>query len=261
MQNIGIIPARFHSTRFPGKALADLLGKPMVVRIWERASQAGCLDRVIIATDDRRIKDAAENYGAQVVMTSSEAPSGTDRIAEVAAGLDAEFITNIQGDEPFITSDMIESAAEALTRADDCEISTLKTALRSEMELYDPNVVKVITDHQNRALYFSRYPLPFHEKRNGASGAAGKEPPEAVTPERFFKHIGLYCYRKGFLQKFARMEPGFLEKTEKLEQLRVLENGYRITVAKTNQESFGVDTPEDLEKVIRLLKKRGAKER
>jgi len=261
MQNIGIIPARFRSTRFPGKALADLLGKPMVVRIWERASQAGCLDRVIIATDDRRIKDAAENYGAQVVMTSSEALSGTDRIAEAAADLDVEFITNIQGDEPFITSDMIESAAEALTRADDCEMSTLKTALRSEMELCDPNVVKVITDHQNRALYFSRFPLPFREKRKVDSVDAGKEPPEAVSLAGDFKHIGLYCYRKRFLQKFASMEPGFLEKTEKLEQLRVLENGYRIAVALTKQESFGVDTPEDLKKVISLLKERDTKER
>jgi 3-deoxy-manno-octulosonate cytidylyltransferase (CMP-KDO synthetase) len=156
---------------------------------------------------------------------------------------------------------MIETAAEALSRSDDCEMSTLKTALRSELELHDPNIVKVITDHQNRALYFSRQPLPFRPEPCGASGDAGKKAGGDPSLKGYFKHIGLYCYRKRFLQKFAGMKQGFLEKTEKLEQLRVLENGYRIVVALTKQESHGVDTPEDLEKVIGLLKATDAKEK
>jgi 3-deoxy-manno-octulosonate cytidylyltransferase (CMP-KDO synthetase) len=260
MQNVGIIPARFHSTRFPGKALADLLGKPMIVHIWERAIQAECLDRVIIATDDPRIREAAEIHGAPVVMTSPEAPSGTDRIAEAAADLDAAFITNIQGDEPLITADMIEAAAGALAQAEDCQMSTLRAALRDEAELYDPNVVKVITDRRDRALYFSRLPLPYSEKMNGFPRAGQKAPAGPFSLDGYFKHVGLYCYRKSFLLAFAGLRAGFLEETEKLEQLRVLENGYRIAVAFTNQDPVGVDTPEDLNKVIALLKEREAKE-
>jgi len=260
MQNVGIIPARYHATRFPGKPLADILGRPMVVHIWDRARKAPCLDRVFIATDDPRIKEAAERHGAPVVMTSPEAVSGTDRIAEAAAHLEAEMITNIQGDEPLITSAMIEATAEALLQADDCRMSTLKTALRHRDELLDPNIVKVITDCRNRAIYFSRLPLPFSGNLNGASRMDLIYSDKAISLEGFFKHIGLYCYRKKFLMAFTGMKRGFLEQAEKLEQLRALENGYQISVAVTKQDSIGVDTPADLKKVIDILKRRDAKE-
>ena len=256
MINIGMIPARFHSTRFPGKPLADLLGKPLIIHTWERASQAACLDAIFIATDDVRIKNVAEQYGARVIMTSPEALSGTDRIAEAAGQLAADFITNIQGDEPLITPGMIENVAKALEKADDCETATLKTALRSEEELLDPHTVKVVTDHRNRALYFSRLPIPFSPDFSFDAGAHPAPGERKRSLEGYYKHIGIYCYRKNFLMRFTRMKPTFLEQTERLEQLRILENGYPIAVAETHGQSVGVDTPGDLEKLIALLHER-----
>jgi len=234
-----VIPARYSSTRLPGKPLADIAGKPMIQRVYEQAVLAKCSARVIVATDHSLVYDAVEGFGGEVLMTSPDHSTGTDRLAEVAEKiLDADLIINVQGDEPMIQPEVIDQLAEAFNHNSDLQMATLMTEM-DKSEYYTPSAVKVITDLQGYALYFSRSLIPF---------------PRAELGLPVYKHIGIYAYRRDFLLKYAKMTPTPLEKTESLEQLRALEHGYRIKVLKTDFKSVGVDTMEDLEKVNLLLK-------
>jgi 3-deoxy-manno-octulosonate cytidylyltransferase (CMP-KDO synthetase) len=251
MKITAIIPARYASTRFEGKALADIMGKPMVQHVYERTTRASLVSEVIVATDDERIFAAVRGFGGRVEMTGKGHETGTDRLAEVAARLDSDIIVNVQGDEPLIAPAMIDEAIRPL--ADDAAIpmSTLKTRIRTLHDFLSPNVVKVVTDCEGNALYFSRSPLPnFRDKWNDL-----KDEKFASGRLLCYKHVGLYVYRRDFLLQYARMSPTYLELAEKLEQLRVLENDYRIRVVETEFESVGVDTPADLEMVVEKLKK------
>lgn len=241
MDITAIIPARYASTRLPGKPLLDISGKPMVQHVYERAKKAELVNRVMVATDDRRIFDAVEGFGGRAVMTSESHKSGTDRLAEVAKGLDSDIIVNIQGDEPLIEPGMIDEAIRPLMEDDSIVMGSLKAEIRDETELNNPNVVKVVVDRNDFALYFSRYPIPYIRDDSPLSLLTGR-----------FKHIGLYVYRREFLLEYAGMPQTPLEEAEKLEQLRALENGYRIKVPTTRYQSIGVDTEEDLERVRRL---------
>jgi 3-deoxy-manno-octulosonate cytidylyltransferase (CMP-KDO synthetase) len=244
MKITAVIPARYASTRFPGKALAEIYGKPMIQHVYERTARAKLVSRTIVATDDQRIADAVHRAGGEVVMTSLHHETGTDRLAEVAASLDSDIIVNVQGDEPLICPDMIDAAIAPFLEESDLQMGTLKTRIKSLHDFLSPNVVKVVTDSLCNALYFSRSPLPFFRDKwkdlKDESFCCGKL--------LCHKHIGLYVYRRDFLLKFASMTPTFLEKSEKLEQLRALENGVRIRVVETEFESIGVDTPDDLVK-------------
>jgi 3-deoxy-manno-octulosonate cytidylyltransferase (CMP-KDO synthetase) len=235
---LGVIPARFASSRFPGKPLALIAGKPMLQHVFERASQARYLSRLVIATDDERIRDAARLFDAPVLMTRSDHASGTDRAAEVASADKAEVIVNIQGDEPLIDPAAIDAATLALLEDSELPMATLKKRIEDPTDLTNPNVVKVVTDHFQNAIYFSRSPIPHVRQGSGAG---------------HFKHIGLYVYRRDFLLQYSDLPVGPLEQAERLEQLRALENGYRIRVAETEYDSLGVDTPEDLERVSYLF--------
>ncbi len=237
---VAIIPARYESTRLPGKPLADINGQPMIRRVYERAARADGVGRVLVATDDARIRAAVEAFGGDVVMTSPQHRTGTDRIAEVAATVDAEVIVNVQGDLPLLDPTMVAAAVAPVCADAGLPMATVKTAIRSTEELRNPNVVKVVTDRDGFALYFSRSPLPYW--RDGATG------------EVFgFKHIGLYVYRRDFLLTFARLAPTPLERAEQLEQLRALEWGFRIRVVEVASASVEVDTAQDLERARALL--------
>ena len=255
MKITAIIPARYASTRFEGKALADIKGKPMVRHVYERTALAQLVSEVIVATDDERIAAAVRAFGGRVVMTSRDHETGTDRLAEVAARLDSEIVVNVQGDEPLIEPAMIDEAIRPLVEDPAIVMGTLKSRIRNLHDFLSPNVVKVVTDRNGFALYFSRSPLPnFRDKWNDLKD-------EAFNSGKLLchKHVGLYVYRREFLLQYARMAPTQLELSEKLEQLRVLENGYRIKVVETAYESIGVDTPGDLEKVLEHLKKVGTR--
>ena len=241
-----IIPARYASTRFPGKPLADLCGKPMIRWVYERSARCKLVDRVIVATDDARIARAVENFGGRVAMTRADHATGTDRLAEVAASLEDELIVNVQGDEPLIAPAMIEAAVAPLLADASIPMGTLKTPLTSLEEYRNPNVVKVVTDLQGFALYFSRAPIPF--PRDFAEHLEARWSELATA-----KHVGLYVYRRDFLLRYPQLPPTPLESQECLEQLRALEHGYRIHVAATGLTGQGVDTPEDLEKVRRTI--------
>ncbi len=236
---LGVIPARFGSSRYPGKALAALAGKPMIQHVYERASQARYLSQLIIATDDERIAGAARRFGAPVRMTRPDHPSGTDRVAEAASADTAELVVNIQGDEPLIDPGAIDAAVLGLLDEPEMPMGTLKKRIEDPDELANPNVVKVVTDRFGNALYFSRSRIPYI--REGA---------EQCT---HYKHVGLYVYRREFLLSYSQLPVGPLEQAEKLEQLRALENGYKIRVVETEYESLGVDTPADLDRVAQLL--------
>ena len=235
---LGVIPARFASTRFPGKVLSLISSKPMLQHVYERASQARYLTSTIIATDDERILRAARRFGASVRLTRADHLSGTDRVAEIASAENAEIIVNIQGDEPLIDPAAIDAAILPLVHEPDIVMATLKKRIEDPREIQDPNVVKVVTDRDGDAIYFSRHPIPF--ARDGA-------------PVDHYKHTGLYVYRRDFLLQYSLLPVGPLEQAEKLEQLRALENGFRIRVVETEYESLGVDTPEDLDRVSRLF--------
>ena len=243
MKVLGVIPARYSSTRFEGKVLADIGGKPMLQHVWERAQQALVLDEVIIACDDTRVEEAARAFGAQVVRTSKGHASGTDRIIEVVNPLEVRIIIDIQGDEPLINPLMIDTLAQAMLDNDKVSMATLMKKIERPEEIEDPHVVKVVVDKNNFALYFSRAAIPFRAHSS------------EVAEPAYYKHIGLYGYTKDFLFTFKNIPPSSLEKIEKLEQLRVLEGGYRIKVLETKFDTVGVDTPEDLEKVKEILKK------
>ena len=240
MKVLGVIPARYASTRFEGKALADLLGKPMIQHVYERASKARTLDGLTVATDDQRIFDAVKAFGGEAVMTAQH-PTGTNRVAEVAERSDAEILVNVQGDEPVIEPAMIDEVVEPLLEDSDVDLGTLMHRISSEAEYLNPNVVKVIVDQAGFAMYFSRASIP-HIKPHGW---------RADVPA--YRHVGLYVYRRHALMDFVQKPPAPFETLEGLEQLRFLENGYRMKVVETNYSSIGVDTPEDLENVKKLM--------
>ncbi len=240
MKVLGVIPARYASTRFPGKALADLLGKPMIQYVYERAKKAKTINTLVVATDDQRIFDSVRDFGGEVAMTAQH-PTGTDRIAEIAGRFDAEILVNVQGDEPLIEPAMIDEAVHPLLEDNNVDLSTLVHRISSEEEHLNPNVVKVVLDKKGFAMYFSRSPIPYIK-----SGAWQLEIP-------IYRHVGLYVYRRHALLSFAQMPPAAFESIEGLEQLRFLENGFRMKVIETKYKSIGVDTPEDLEKVRRII--------
>lgn len=242
MKSIGVIPARWASTRFPGKVLAEFGGKPMLQHVWERVRQSRELSDVLIACDDEKVLNAARNFGAKAVMTSPEHPSGTDRIAEAVVSLDVDIVVNIQADEPMIQPRMIDGLVTALKDDKQTHVATLILSVKNTGDLDNPNVVKVVVDRNGKALYFSRSRIPFD--RDGHSGAEG-----------YYKHIGIYAYRKDFLMAFDSLPASRLEKLEKLEQLRILEAGYDIQAVLTEFETIGVDTEDDWKKVKAILER------
>jgi 3-deoxy-manno-octulosonate cytidylyltransferase (CMP-KDO synthetase) len=236
-----VIPARYASTRFPGKPLAVVQGKSMIQRVYEQACKAAMPDKVAIATDDERIYVHALSFGAPVFMTDPELPSGTDRCAAVVTHFPhASFIINVQGDEPYVQPEQIDLLASVITKQPENGIATLAKRISDPEQLFNPNVVKVVMSLHHDALYFSRHPVPFI-RDTGTDSWLGKQ--------AFFKHIGLYAFKKEVLLELSRLTPTSLEKAESLEQLRWLENGYRIAVGITDIETTGIDTPADLEKI------------
>jgi 3-deoxy-manno-octulosonate cytidylyltransferase (CMP-KDO synthetase) len=233
-----IIPARMASTRFPGKPLVKICGKPMVQWVYERAINSVIVSDVIVATCDTEIVDAVKAFGGKAVMTSNTHTSGTDRIAEVVEYIDADLIVNVQGDEPLMESLNIELVVKALDADPQASMSSLMFSI-SEIEAQDPNLVKVVVNRLNRAMYFSRSPLPYQRK------------PLSEIP--VFGHAGIYAYRKHFLSTFSKLASTPLEQSESLEQLRALEHGYIIAMSQTQTRPFGVDTPEDMQQVCRIL--------
>ncbi len=246
MRTTVIIPARYASTRFPGKPLAEICGKPMIQWVYERSSLCTSVDRVIVATDDERIADAVCRFGGEVAMTRADHPTGTDRLAEVAESLETDLVVNVQGDEPLIEPAMIDAAVQPLLTDNSIPMGTLQAPLGSLEEYLNPNVVKVVTDQHDFALYFSRAPIPY--PRDHAAQLEVCWPTLPVA-----KHVGLYVYRRDFLLHYQSLVETPLEQSEKLEQLRVLEHGYKIKVAETPMTVQGVDTPEDLQRVQAIL--------
>ncbi|OQB09432.1 MAG: 3-deoxy-manno-octulosonate cytidylyltransferase [Candidatus Omnitrophica bacterium ADurb.Bin205] len=243
MDVIGVIPARYSSTRFHGKVLADIMGKPMIQHVWERVKQARMLDDIIVACDHEEVAEVALGFGAKVVMTSKSHVCGTDRIAEVINPLDVKIVVNIQADEPLIHPTMIDSLARALLEDNSVSMATIMKRIVDPALINDSNVVKVVTDKNNFALYFSRSVIPY-----AAANSDVKDP-------QYFKHIGLYGYTKDFLFIYKNLPVSDLERSEKLEQLRVLEEGFKIKVIETMFDTIGIDTPDDLLKVEEYLKK------
>ena len=242
MKVLCVIPARYASTRLPGKPLKDIAGKPMVCRVYDRASQAKLVSRTLVATDDERILQAVREHGGEAMMTRADHPTGTDRLAEVAASFpDVDLIINVQGDEPLIEPSLIDELASVFETDPDLRMATVKTEIKDEEEQHNPNNVKVVTDQNGYALYFSRSLLPY--------------PRHEGCP--VYKHIGIYAYQRDFLLAYAKMHSTPLEEAESLEQLRALENGYRIKVVETRAKFVGVDTAEDLAKVNAIYKNMG----
>lgn len=237
---VGIIPARFASTRLMGKPLADIGGKPMIQHTWQSAKKSKLLDKVVIAVDDEKLFKVAKDFGAEVYMTPQNVASGSDRIAIVTEQLeDAAIVVNIQGDEPFIKGKMIDEAIEPLLFDRKVSVSTLAKRIISVEEMKSPSVVKVVFDYNNFAMYFSRSPIPFvREARTNL---------QRVENAEIYKHIGLYVYRKEALMKFTSLKQTDLEQIEKLEQLRFLEHGFKMKIVVTENDSLSVDTPKDLE--------------
>jgi len=230
---IAVIPARLRSTRLPGKALAEIAGVPMIVRVWEQTRKASLLHRVLVATDDEGIADTVRTAGGDVEMTASSHPSGTDRIAEVARRIPADVYINVQGDQPFVAPEDIDAIVKQMTAEPAISMATLSAPIVDVDEWRNPNKVKIVCDDRGRALYFSRSPIPFLRDRSGV-------PPGAL------RHVAVYGYRHDFLLSFGELPPGRLEQIEKLEQLRAIEHGYQIRVVASAAPSLEVDTPEDL---------------
>ncbi len=244
MNAVAVIPARYASRRFPGKALVALAGKPMIQHVYERVRQARKVSRTVVATDDERIRAAVEDFGGEVAMTRSDHRSGTERVAEVAAQSDAPIFVNVQGDEPLIEPAAIDGAIAALAGDASLPVATLGVAITNPGEIQDPNVVKVVFDFRGDALYFSRAPVPW-VRDDVARARSGH-----------WKHIGLYVFRRAALLEFPGLRSGELERVERLEQLRWLENGYRIRVVETTYNAVSVDVPEDVARVEKLLRER-----
>lgn len=234
---IGIIPARYSASRFPGKLLASLAGKTVIERVYRSSGQARRLDNLYVATDDDRIAAEVESFGGNVIRTSSVPTTGTERIAEACENLEAEVVINIQGDEPLLAGEMIDVLVDELINNPEREIVTLMKKIEIDSEFSDPNIVKVVTDRDGFALYFSRSPIPYR----------------TLTQSTPYKHIGIYGYRKDFLLRLSGLPVGALEESERLEQLRILENGYKIKVLETTRDTIGIDTPEDLERARERL--------
>jgi 3-deoxy-manno-octulosonate cytidylyltransferase (CMP-KDO synthetase) len=240
LQTVAVIPARFASSRFPGKPLADLDGRPMIEHVYRRVERSQRVSRVIVATDDLRVATAVSRFGGEVRLTRADHLTGTDRLAEVATTLECDVVVNVQGDEPLIDPGAIDEAVAALAADSGVHITTLYRRISDPGELKNPNIVKVAIDRAGFALYFSRAPIPYLRDPRGGW------PP-------LYRHIGLYAYRRSALLVLAALDPTPLERAEALEQLRALEHGIRIKAVETAYDSFGVDTPEDLEHVRRLL--------
>ena len=242
MRTLCVIPARYASTRLPGKPLADICGKPMICRVLERASRAQKPERVIVATDDERIYDAVRAEGGEAILTRADHPTGTDRLAEVAEAYpEVDLIVNVQGDEPLIEPSVIDDLIAPFEMDENLPMATVMVRMEDAAEQLNPNNVKVIVDKLGYALYFSRSLVPY--------------PRAAAGP--VYKHIGIYAYRRDFLLRYARLEPTPLERAESLEQLRALENGYGIRVLETDCRFVGVDTPEDLALVNKIYREQG----
>lgn len=241
---VGVIPSRWGSTRFPGKSLALISGKPMIQWVVERVKQAKRLDAVIVATDDQRIADCVRALNipdVQVAMTRADHPTGTDRIAEAVAGLDADAVINVQGDEPLIDPELIDELADVIA-SDEWDMATAATPIDDPEQINDPSVVKAVFNRHGQALYFSRSTIPHIREPEGVS-----------TKDIYWRHIGIYAYRRDYLLKFVAEPPCALENLEKLEQLRALDMGCRMKVIKTQDFGIGVDTPEDVAKAEALL--------
>jgi 3-deoxy-manno-octulosonate cytidylyltransferase (CMP-KDO synthetase) len=248
MKVVAIIPARYGSTRLPGKPLAIIGGKPMIQHVYENAAKARGLESVIVATDDRRVEEAVRAFGGEVVMTSKRHRSGSDRLAEVARKLKADWLVNVQGDLPFIQPETILRAVRPLRRDHAIPMGTVCSPIYEEKEWRNPNIVKVIKDARGFAIYFSRARIPY--PCNSITQASARAAKKKVWGLR---HLGLYVYRRDFLLKFASLRPTLLEQTESLEQLRALYYGYRIMVADVDERSVEVDTPADLDRAQRYL--------
>lgn len=250
-----VIPARYASSRFPGKPLISIAGRPMIQHVYERACQAQLADSVIVATDDQRIADVVSAFGGQAVMTAADHPSGTDRVAEVAARHDCDLVVNVQGDEPCIAPQAIDAMIQPLRDEPSVQITTLAHVLTDPAALLTPNVVKVVVDRHGNALYFSRAPIPYYRQawQQTPSAANPTAPPPSI-PSGCYRHLGLYAYRRRVLLEFARLAPTPLEQVEQLEQLRALEHGYSLRVVPTTYASIGVDTPEDVAHAERALR-------
>ena len=241
MNSIGIIPARYASTRFPGKPLVQINGKSMIQRVYEQASKAK-LQHMLVATDDERILAEVQSFGGNAVLTNTNHQSGTDRCFEAYTLFNepCDFIINIQGDEPFIQPEQINLVID-LFASPATQLGTLVKKIDSHTELFNPNSPKVILDNRQQAIYFSRHPIPY---------VRGAEPEHWLEKHTFYKHIGIYGYRADILEQITQLPPSDLELSESLEQLRWLQNGFRIATAQTTQENIGIDTPEDLEKAL-----------
>ena len=243
---ICVIPARYASQRLPAKPLVDLLGKTMIQRVYEQAKKASLLDRVLVATDDERIANVVRGIGGEAVLTSPDIKSGSDRVAAAADRVGGDIIVNVQGDEPLIDPQMIDHAVQLLLDDPSASMGTLARQIRLAEELLNPGVVKVIFNRSMDALYFSRAIIPFVRDEKNVS--------KWLERHTFFKHIGLYVYRREFLAAYSRLPESVLERAEQLEQLRVLENGYRIKIGITEYDSIPIDTKDDVMRVIALLK-------
>lgn len=243
---LAVIPARHASIRFPGKPLAPIAGRPMIQHVFERVRQAQLVSRIVVATDEKSIKDAVEAFGGEAVLTRHDHATGTDRVAEVALHQTAEIYVNVQGDEPLIDPGTIDSLVSAMLEDDSMQIGTPCTAILQPKDIMDPNVVKVVRDFEGKALYFSRAPIPWVRERSGGAVA------------RHWKHLGLYAFRREALAEYPTLPPGELERVEQLEQLRWLENGFPIGVVETDYDAVSVDVPSDIERVEQLMAARGA---
>lgn len=239
IHTLGVIPSRYGAQRFPGKPLALIAGKSLVQRVYEQAAKAHRLDKVIVATEDTRILEAVERFGGDALLTSPECATGTDRVAEVARQYDCDLVLNIQGDEPLMRPEMIDQLVEGMQKDTGCVMGTLARKIGAPDQLTNPNVVKVVVAGNGNALYFSRSQIPFVR--------------DAGDTATFLKHLGIYAYRRDFLMKFVTLPVSPLEKAEKLEQLRALDNGFDIRVWVTPHDSIGVDRPEDVKLVEEIL--------
>lgn len=249
-----IIPARLKSTRLKDKPLVNLNKKPLIRHTYENAVNIKMIDEVIVAADDKSIVDTVKSFNGSVVLTPKGLKSGTDRVAFAARDIEADIIINIQCDEPFIRPEMIEAGLKPLINDKSIVMGSLRTRILSQKDLFDPNVVKVVTDGSDNALYFSRFPIPYLRDKFSKVKDIGSARLD-MNKNVYFKHLGIYFYTPDFLYKYSNMPQSRLEKAEKLEQLRVLESGYNIVVPETKFDSIGIDTKEDLQKAIKILKK------
>jgi 3-deoxy-manno-octulosonate cytidylyltransferase (CMP-KDO synthetase) len=243
---IAVIPARYASTRLPGKPLAQIAGRPMIQRVVEQVRQAQNVTRVLVATDDQRIQAAVEGFGGEAILTRADHRTGTDRVAEVAAHVPAEIYVNVQGDEPLLDPDTVDALVSAMLEDDSVQVATPCSAIRQQNDIMDPHITKVVRDFDGNALYFSHAPIPWVRDRDS----------DLVV--KHWKHIGLYAFRRDALLEFPTLPPGELERVEQLEQLRWLENGFRIRVVETEYDAISVDVPEDIARVEQLLRSSAA---